>query len=195
MVSNYAMFFILTVLGLMAWMFWGVLVRQDENFRKSHPGFIDLKSTIYISGYDKIRPQEEIIVHAYDNRIMLLSKKLNSSETDSEFKITIPYENLRDVNVKTESEIKSSVTLSRLLMLGALAFFAKKNEENIDDYLIISFNENGITYDILLQQDASQSARKSEIIDTDLEKFAIKIRQAKWDYENKNNTTVQIEER
>lgn len=161
---------------------------KQHNEALEQAGIIGAESIIYISGYEKIRPHDKFEFYAYSNRL-----ELYNVET-SQIKLNIPYEDLISIDVKTESEIKSSVTLSRLLMLGALAFFAKKEEENFDKYIIISFNENEKTHDMLLQQNIMDISKKSEREEAKLEQFAIKIRQAKWDYENKDKDAMQIKE-
>ena len=87
---------------------------------------------------------------------------------DSSLKITLPsktkilqYTDIIDFDGKLESEIKKDVTLSRLLILGVLAFGTKKKTTVIKRFIIITYNDNDKECKVILQcQNAQKIIRK-----------------------------------
>lgn len=77
----------------------------------------------------------------------------------------IPLENIINVEYKNETDIEKDVTLTRLLVLGIFAFGAKKKKVEKHDYLIVTYNENGIENKIIFEPShCSPSALVSEIL-------------------------------
>lgn len=87
---------------------------------------------------------------------------------DSSLKITLPsktkilkYTDIIDFDGKLESEIKSDVTLSRLLVMGVFAFGAKKKTTVIKRFIIITYNDSDKECKVILQcQNAQKIIRK-----------------------------------
>lgn len=144
--------------------------RQSKNKRRS----LILKNMTYISGLKDIRPNQHIHFKVKHTEI-----EIHDAKTEKTTIIT--YDNLIEVSSKTESEIKSNVTLPRILMLGALAFFAEKKTHENKHFLIIKFVDSGEEHHVLLFDEYSNGG---------LDSVVTTIRQAKWDYENKGGEVV-----
>lgn len=62
------------------------------------------------------------------------------------FNETIPYSEIEDVQFKTEAEIQSDVTLTRMIAFGVYALAMKKKKKVVTNYLILKLEKNGMKY-------------------------------------------------
>ncbi|SHG89556.1 hypothetical protein [Tepidibacter thalassicus] len=58
--------------------------------------------------------------------------------------IVIPYDNIKNISMKTDEQISKDVTLTRVLALGIFALAAKKKTKVVTNYLLIDYDANGI---------------------------------------------------
>ena len=64
----------------------------------------------------------------------------------SNFMDLVPYEEIKDVQFKTEAEVQSDVTLTRMIAFGVYALAMKKKKRVVTNYLILSCEKNGMKY-------------------------------------------------
>lgn len=62
------------------------------------------------------------------------------------FNEIIPHGEIKAVQFKTESEIKSDVTLTRMLAFGVYALALKKKKKVVTEYLVLTCEKNGLEY-------------------------------------------------
>lgn len=72
----------------------------------------------------------------------------------------IPYSEIKNISLKTEEEISSNVTLTRLIAFGVYAFALKKEKRKVKNYLILDCEKNGIKYSIAFASDSVNSLYK-----------------------------------
>ena len=65
--------------------------------------------------------------------------------------LKIPIDKVKNIEVKTEMQIKEHVTLGRLCVLGMFAFLAPKKQRDFVKYLIVEYENNNQMEYILLQ--------------------------------------------
>jgi hypothetical protein len=58
--------------------------------------------------------------------------------------VKIPYGDIIDVQLQTEEQVSKDVTLTRLLLIGVLAFGAKKKTKTVNYCLVIEYKKDGI---------------------------------------------------
>lgn len=62
------------------------------------------------------------------------------------FNEVIPYEEIKDVQFKTEAEVQKDVTLTRMIAFGVYALAMKKKKKVVNNYLILNLEQNGMKY-------------------------------------------------
>jgi len=77
--------------------------------------------------------------------------------------IYIPVQNIIKSEFKNEEQISKDVTLTRLLAFGIFAFGLKKKRKEVHNYLVVTYNENGIENTIIFES-KNASAVASAII-------------------------------
>jgi len=65
--------------------------------------------------------------------------------------IYIPIQNIIKSEFKNEEQISKDVTLTRLLAFGIFAFGLKKKRKEVQNYLIVTYDENGIENTIIFE--------------------------------------------
>jgi len=75
----------------------------------------------------------------------------------------IPIQNIIKSEFKNEEQISKDVTLTRLLAFGIFAFGLKKKRKEVQNYLVVTYDENGIENTIILES-KNASALASAII-------------------------------
>lgn len=58
--------------------------------------------------------------------------------------VKIPYSTIINVSMKTDEQISKDVSLANLLLIGVLAFGAKKTTKEITNYMVIDYTDKGI---------------------------------------------------
>ncbi len=93
----------------------------------------------YLGGIPQIKNSCDVKVHAFINEVQIDAKGGLFGTT-----IKIPYGNIYDVQLQTEEQVSKDVTLTRLLLIGVLAFGAKKKTKTVNYCLVIDYEKDGI---------------------------------------------------
>lgn len=93
----------------------------------------------YLGGIPQIKNSCDVKVHAFINEVQIDAKGGLFGTT-----IKIPYGNIYDVQLQTEEQVSKDVTLTRLLLMGVLAFGAKKKTKTVNYCLVIDYEKDGI---------------------------------------------------
>lgn len=65
----------------------------------------------------------------------------------------IPYSEIKDVQFKTDAEVQSDVTLTRMIAFGVYALAMKKKKKVVTNYLILTLEQNGMKYSMAFSGD------------------------------------------
>jgi len=95
----------------------------------------------YIGGIDDIAVECHAKLIGVSDEELMVRMNLDFAE-DGEVEFKIPYSNMNSLSMKTESQISKDVTLTRLVLMGAFAFGAKKKTVNTDVFAIINYNNS-----------------------------------------------------
>lgn len=93
----------------------------------------------YLGGIPQIKNSCDVKVHAFINEVQIDAKGGLFGTT-----IKIPYTDIYDVQLQTEEQVSKDVTLTRLLLIGVLAFGAKKKTKTVNYCLVIDYEKDGI---------------------------------------------------
>lgn len=93
----------------------------------------------YLGGIPQIKNSCDVKVHAFINEVQIDAKGGLFGTT-----IKIPYGDIHDVQLQTEEQVSKDVTLTRLLLIGVLAFGAKKKTKTVNYCLVIDYEKDGI---------------------------------------------------
>lgn len=93
----------------------------------------------YLGGIPQIKNSCDVKVHAFINEVQIDAKGGLFGRT-----IKIPYTDIYDVQLQTEEQISKDVTLTRLLLIGVLAFGAKKKTKTVNYCLVLDYEKDGI---------------------------------------------------
>jgi hypothetical protein len=108
---------------------------EKQEFEARHGKKITFLVGKYVGGNLTIKANENIEIVCYEKDIALHpANSLWMHNKD----IFIPYDKLEPLNLKTEEQIEKDVTLTRLLLVGVLAFGLKKKKVTRSQFLIIS---------------------------------------------------------
>lgn len=69
------------------------------------------------------------------------------------FNDIIPYTEIKDIQFKTESEVQSDVTLTRMVAFGVYALAMKKKKKVVTNYLILNCEHGGMKYSMAFAGD------------------------------------------
>ncbi|MEA5023918.1 hypothetical protein SDC9_15166 [bioreactor metagenome] len=122
--------------------------KQVENYQKEllSRNIISEHQLIHLGGHPYLQVNDKVTLQIKTNNTIHFQKE--NTNTGEE----IPISNLTRYDVKTESQIQSDVTLTRLLALGIFAFGAKKKTKIEDQYLILSYVQNDIDIDCIFKR-------------------------------------------
>jgi len=129
-------------------------VRYYEELEKNK-GTISSTFLIHLSGHPYLQSNDVITLHVRNNSIYIENKNLNSNSLKSPTNFygnEILISQLIKYEVKTETEIRRDVTLTRLVALGIFAFGVKKKTEEITQYLILTYLDNGVEVTCVFKQ-------------------------------------------
>lgn len=132
---------------------------QEYNERLQQQNVLSETSLIHLGGHPYLQANDKIRFQIRNNNTIYFYKE--SSDNGEE----IPISQLTRYEVKTESEIHKDVTLTRLLALGIFAFAVKKKTKIEEQYLILSYIQNGIEVNCILKRD-NQQAQLGNVIST-----------------------------
>ncbi len=93
----------------------------------------------YLGGIPQLKKTGEVDIFAYNKELQVYSKAGLLGTT-----VKIPYENIINVQIQTEEQVSKDVTLTRLLLIGVLAFGAKKTTKTTNYCLVIEYAKDGI---------------------------------------------------
>ena len=65
----------------------------------------------------------------------------------------ISYEEIKNIQFKTESEVQSDVTLTRMVAFGVYALAMKKKKKVVTNYLILNCEHGGMKYSMAFAGD------------------------------------------
>lgn len=107
-------------------------------------------SGLYNDGYIPIQEQYKrvLVLDIFKDRLEICEDwqyQLNSCLRE------VKLENIKDIQYKTEEEIRRDVTLTRLAVLGIFAFGLKKKSIETRYYLIVTTVDDGYDNDLVLQ--------------------------------------------
>lgn len=95
----------------------------------------------YIGGIDVFGTECYAKLIGISTEELLVRMTFNFAEND-EIEFKIPYSNMNSMAMKTESQISRDVTLTRLVLMGAFAFGAKKKTVTTDVFVVINYNDS-----------------------------------------------------
>lgn len=119
-----------------------------------------LEKTIYhLNGHPYLKENDLVDFQIKNNNTIYFRKEnVNTG-------LEIPVLDLLKYEVKTESEIRHDVTLGRLLVLGIFAFGVKKKSKVEEQFLIISYIQNGVEVQCIFKQ-SSENQKLGDIVST-----------------------------
>lgn len=147
------------------------VVEQGEEFevKERQLGIISTTFLIHLNGHPYLQANDIITFQIRQNKtIYFENKNLNTkkqSQTKGFIGNEIPISQLTRHEVKTETEIRRDVTLTRLITLGIFAFGVKKKTEESTQYLILTYLDNGVEVTCLFKQ-VRDGQELGEIIST-----------------------------
>lgn len=97
----------------------------------------------YCGGLPDVTKTGEYAVEAFPEYIVISSGLFAK-------KHKLSFDCITDVTIKTDEQISKDVTLTRLLLVGVLAFGAKKKTKTHTNYLVIDFVDAGISSSLIL---------------------------------------------
>jgi len=104
------------------------------------------KTIIHLNGHPYLKEQDIIEFQIKNNNTIYFRKEnINTG-------MEIPISKLLKYEIKTESEIRHDVTLTRLLTLGIFAFGIKKKSKIEEQFLIISYIQNDVNIQCVFKQ-------------------------------------------
>jgi len=104
------------------------------------------KTIIHLNGHPYLKENDIIQIQIRNNNMIYFRKEnINTG-------MEIPISKLLKYEVKTESEIRHDVTLTRLLTLGIFAFGVKKKSKIEEQFLIISYTQNDVKIQCIFKQ-------------------------------------------
>ncbi len=131
---------------------WASLDADKMGKEREEKGIRGVKEFKYYGGFKNIGYCEKCFATFYDDRIdMVLTGK--SGETNIYEHKNIKFKDILDVEIQTESQIRESVSLGKLIAFGIFAFgMEKKQKDVVDNYLIIkALNEMGEEMSLIIK--------------------------------------------
>jgi len=140
-------------------------VKYYEDLEKNN-GNIYSTFLIHLNGHPYLQPNDVITLQIRINNSIYIENKNLNTKTHKKTDFTgneIPISQLTRYEVKTETEIRRDVTLTRLVVLGIFAFGVKKKTETNTQYLILTYIDNGVDVTCVFKQ-VNASQELGEII-------------------------------
>lgn len=111
---------------------------------------------IHLNGHPYLQPNDIVSVHirGKNNTIYFENQNINTKTYKNNDFVgnEIPISQLTKYEVKTETEIRRDVTLTRLVTLGIFAFGVKKKTETNTQYLILTYIDSGVEITCIFKQ-------------------------------------------
>ncbi|MFA5248820.1 MAG: hypothetical protein WC415_06455 [Patescibacteria group bacterium] len=118
------------------------------------------ETTLYhLGGHPYLQVNDKIFFQIRNNNTIYFYKE--NTDTGKEISIS----ELLKYEIKTESQISKDVTLTRLLALGIFAFGVKKQTKIEEQYLILSYIQNGIEINCIFKR-FNQETQLGDIVST-----------------------------
>lgn len=126
----------------------------EDEYKKN--GVISTNFLIHLNGHPYLQPNDVVTVQirSKNNTIYFENQNINT-KTHKKTDFTgneVPISQLTKYEVKTETEIRRDVTLTRLVALGIFAFGVKKKTETNTQYLILSYMDSGVEVTCVFKQ-------------------------------------------
>jgi len=124
------------------------ILKNEQKLKERHiqENVMSEKTIIHLNGHPYLK-ENDIIQFQIKNNNTIYFRKENINTG-----MEIPISNLLKYEVKTESEIRHDVTLTRLLTLGIFAFGVKKKNKIEEQFLIISYTQNDVKIQCIFKQ-------------------------------------------
>lgn len=97
----------------------------------------------------------------------------------------IPIQDITKAEFKNDTQISKDVTLVRLLALGVFAFGAKKKTKEEHNYLVVTYNSNGIENAVIFEANGGLLSKGANAL-------VGAIMKARQEYLNENPTTEEV---
>jgi len=137
------------------------ILKNEQKLKERHiqENIILEKTIIHLNGHPYLKENDIIQFQIKNNNTIYFCKE--NINTGMEISIS----NLLKYEVKTKSEIKHDVTLTRLLTLGIFAFGVKKKSKIEEQFLIISYTQNNIEIQCVFKQ-CDKNQQLGDIVST-----------------------------
>ena len=128
---------------------------SEDNLKKYDT--ISTSFLIHLNGHPYLQPNDMVNIHIRNKNKTIffencMINKNKQSQTTGFTGNEVPIPQLTKYEVKTETEIRRDVTLTRLVTLGIFAFGVKKKTETNTQYLILTYNDNGVEITCIFKQ-------------------------------------------
>jgi hypothetical protein len=119
----------------------------------------------YYGGLNEITDRRGVGMLLMEREYLLLNFVNPSKE------LKIPLEKIIDVSTKMQDEISRDVTLSRLFLVGVLAFGLKKERHNIQKFLLINYLDDKAEEKTIILGDNKHPENAYVVIKDELDKL------------------------
>jgi len=128
-------------------------------------GILNSQEVIHLGGCPYIDANKKVTLAICKNNTLYFYKNPNDIIYKYNPLYKIPINQITRYELKTESQIREDVTLTRLLTLGVLAFGLKKKTEINNTYLILSYTQNNVPIDCIFKS-STNNQQLGNIIST-----------------------------
>jgi hypothetical protein len=120
--------------------------KQQTEQRKQKQNILIEYDLIHLNGHPYLQINDTVLFQIRNNNTIYFYKENNNANDE------IPISHLKRYEIKTETEISKDVTLTRLFALGIFAFGVKKRTKTEEQYLILSYTQNGVEVNCLFKR-------------------------------------------
>jgi hypothetical protein len=120
--------------------------RQKYQSRIKNQNVLSETALYHMGGHPYLQSNDIILFQIRNNNTIYFHKE--NSDTGKEISIS----ELTRYEVKTETDIRHDVTLTRLLTLGIFAFGVKKKTKTEEQFLILSYIQNNVVIDCMFKR-------------------------------------------
>lgn len=128
--------------------------RQSENDKKDGVLF-SLGNCLYCGGFYEIEGGKETTITIYDNRVILTILK-SSNNFYSGYSKTLYISNIENIGIKSETQIRSEISLGKMIMFGIFSLAMKNDKTITTNYLVIDYNSGDDITSIILNADSNE---------------------------------------
>jgi len=125
--------------------------KEEDSIRQKEQNILFEKQVIHLGGHPYLNSNDVIYLQIHNNNELYFYKENNNTGDE------IPINQITKYELKTDEQIQKDVTLSRFLMFGIASLALKKETKSINEYLLLSYIQNGISIDCLFRNIDNQS--------------------------------------